>query len=44
MPIRSSENNKSGDDKQEPRAQLRATDARQAAVVQAAYILESRTR
>jgi hypothetical protein len=44
MPIRSSESNKSDSNNQEPRAQLGATGARHAAAVQAAYILESRTR
>jgi hypothetical protein len=44
MPARSSECSKRDANKQEQRTRLGATDARQAAVVQAAYILESRTR
>ena len=44
MPSRSCEYRKTDAEKPEPTAALRASDARQAAVVQAAYILESRTR
>jgi hypothetical protein len=44
MPNRSCEYRNTDAEKPEQHAALRASDARQAAVVQAAYILESRTR
>jgi hypothetical protein len=44
MPIRSPECSRTDANTQDQRARLAAIDARQAAVVQAAYILESRTR
>jgi len=44
MPTRSADCSKRDANTQEQRARLGAIDARQAAVVQAAYILESRTR